>query len=378
MKLSEMLKNVRKSNGSKSAADSHLFVDEWISSGSYAVNRAITGDIYKGFPQGRISVVYGDSGSGKSFIVANTIIDALNNNKVDQVFFVDTEGGGLWKYIQSQGVDLSKIEYSQVASVDECKKTLTNIYDTLDKAMKDYEEYPDNNDKIRAFVVLDSFGMLASDKAITDITEKDKVVGDMGVSAKSKNELISILMMRVVRTNTALIIVNHTYNDPSAFYPTVVKPMPGGKKLEYASEVKLQMSKKDIKESDAEIISGYESVKDCNGRFKGTLSKLLCTKNRNAKPGYECEMFISFDHGIQKWAGLVEDAIAFGYITKERGGYVVPSYSDKKVSYKDLITKDEIWKTFVEDFNKESVKKMEYSNKTSEEIEKLQKEIKES
>ena len=95
-------------------------------------------------------------------IVANTVIEALKNNKVDIVYYLDSEGGGLWDYFDAHGVDRSKIEYIAVADVEECKKALINIYDTLDTAKKDYLKDPDNNDDIRALVVLDSFGALST------------------------------------------------------------------------------------------------------------------------------------------------------------------------------------------------------------------------
>jgi len=376
MKLGEMMKNIRKSTGAVDSTDAlGTKVTEWISSGSYAINRAMTGDIYKGFPQGRISVVYGESGSGKSMIVANTIIDALNNNKVDVVYFIDTEGGGLWDYMDQHGVDRSKIQYLNAADVEECKKHLTKIYDELDTARKEYEDDPKNNDNIRAFVVLDSFGMLSTQKSITDITEKDKVVADMGSSARAKNDMMSIVMMRVVRTNCALIIVNHTYENPAAMFQSAIKEMPGGKKLEYCAHVKLQTAKKLIKSSDTEFISGLDESQYDRGKFKGNVFKILCTKNRCGKPGFQCEVYIDFDSGIQKWDGLIEDAVAYGYIQEVRGGYVVPTYSDKKVTKQELVSNDEIWKTFIDKFNEESIKKLSYSNSTSDELDKIEKDI---
>ena len=56
-----------------------------------------------------MSIIFGESQSGKSLIVANTIVEALKNNKVDVVYYVDSECGGLWEYLDAQGVDRSKI-----------------------------------------------------------------------------------------------------------------------------------------------------------------------------------------------------------------------------------------------------------------------------
>ena len=376
MKLKDTLKSIRKATGAVASNESMLTkITDWLSTGSYAINRCITGDIYKGFPQGRISIIYGESQSGKSLIVANTVIEALKANKVDIVYYLDSEGGGLWDYFDAHNVDRTKIEYIAVADVEECKKALINIYDTLDQAKKDYEDDPDNNDNIRAIVVLDSFGALSTKKSLTDIVDKDKVVSDMGSSARAKNDMMSLVMMRVVRTNCALLVVNHTYDNPGAMYASKYKDMPGGKKLVYSAHVMLQTNKKLIKSTDVDWISGKDETKNEVGYIKGNVFKFFCTKNRVSKPGFECEVYISFDDGIQKWDGLIEDAVKYGFIQEVRGGYIVPSYSDKRITHKELISNDEIWNTFLTDFNKMSIDKLSYANETSRELDKIEAEL---
>ena len=376
MKKSEFIKSVGKSTGAVASDKTDLTkITDWLSTGSYAINRCITGDIYKGFPQGRISIVYGESQSGKSLIVANTVIEALKDGKVDVVYYLDSEGGGLWNYFDSHNVDRGKIEYIAVADVEECKKALINIYDTLDQAKKDYEKDPDNNDDIKAIVVLDSFGALSTKKSLTDIVDKDKVVADMGSSARAKNDMMALVMMRVVRTNCALLIVNHTYDNPGAMYTSKYKDMPGGKKLQYSAHVMLQTNKKLIKATDTDFMSGLDESQNERGYVKGNLFRFFCTKNRCSKPGFECEVYIDFDSGIQRWDGLIEAAVNYGFIQEVRGGYIVPSWSDKKVTYKELISNDDIWATFIDKFNEMSIKKLSYSNAISEEVAEIESEI---
>ena len=375
MKLKDAVKSISKATGAVASNQTDLTkITDWLSTGSYAINRCITGDIYKGFPQGRISIVYGESQSGKSLIVANTVIEALKNDKVDIVYYLDSEGGGLWDYFDSHGVDRSKIEYIAVADVEECKKALINIYDTLDNAKKDYEKDPDNNDNIRAIVVLDSFGALSTRKSLTDITEKDKVVADMGSSARAKNDMMALVMMRVVRTNCAFLVINHTYDDPAALYASKFKAMPGGKKLQYSAHVMLQTNKKMIKANDAEFVSFNEENNE-HGYMKGNLFRFFCTKNRCSKPGFECEVYIDFDNGIGKWEGILQAAEEYGFIESVRGGYIVKSYSDKKVTYKELMSNDDIWNTFIQQFNDMSIKRLSYSNATSQALDEIEQDI---
>mgnify|MGYP001772188108 CR=1 FL=1 len=60
MKLNDVLKTIRKSTGSETIDESsYAKVTEFIDSGSFAINRVLTGDIHKGFPVGRISTLFG-------------------------------------------------------------------------------------------------------------------------------------------------------------------------------------------------------------------------------------------------------------------------------------------------------------------------------
>ena len=64
----KFLKKLRDRNGSVQLSESKYGEpDHYISTGSYALNRIISGDIYKGIPAGRIIIWAGEnSGSGGS------------------------------------------------------------------------------------------------------------------------------------------------------------------------------------------------------------------------------------------------------------------------------------------------------------------------
>ena len=371
-KLSDIRKAFRKSVGSADAAESAMAtVTEYLDSGSYAINRVLTGDIHKGFPMGRITTIYGESGSGKSLLAANAIIDALKNKNFQAVYYFDSEGGALWEYIKNGGVDLSLIEHVPVHSIEDCATKILQLYDSLVQAAAEWKADPANNDEPRILCVLDSFGALAADKLVADAA-KDKMAQDMGLGAKLKNNMVRGLMMRVVQSNCPLIIVNHTYSDPAAMFTSKFKAIPGGEGIKFASHVMLQMTKLLIKSADMEFLTGTESEKDEVGLYKGNRIRAFCVKNRVVKPCFEATMFIDFSNGIAKYDGLIEDAVKYGFIQEVRGGYIVPSYSEKKVTYKQLVASKEIWDTFLDKFNEESIKKMSYSNSITEELDRIE------
>ena len=374
MKTKDLLKTLRKKNDTKTAAESDKKIKEIYDTGSYALNRVITGNVNKGVPRGRITTIYGPSQSGKSLIAAQVVAKALKNGQIDGCFWVDSEGGGT-QLLKNFGADLEKVEYVPVLDAEDACVKLVNIYEQLVQAHSEWEKDPDSNDEPKYIVVLDSFGGLASSKVVSDAVDKDKMVADQGMAAKTRNSLIRTLMMRVVVSNCSLIVINHEYQNPGQMYVSKVHNMAGGQGIEYASHVILQASKLMVKEGDTEFATGKETDGNHVGFFKGNRMRFFCTKNRVIKPAFEADVYIDFDTGISKYDGIIKDAVAYGFINEVRGGYVVPSYKETRVTYKELVSNDAIWDTFLDKFNEESAKKMAYTSKSDDAIAEIASEI---
>lgn len=379
MKLNDVLKTIRKSTGSETIDESsYAKVTEFIDSGSFAINRVLTGDIHKGFPVGRISTLFGLSQSGKSLIAAHAVMNALKNNQVDVVYIFDSEGGTLVDFFKKEGVDLKKINHIPVASIEQCSVKMLQVYDELVKARQEYLEDPDNNDNIRALCVLDSYGALAADKLVNDAVNKDKTAMDMGLGAKLKNNMMRGLMMRVVMSNATLLVINHAYQDPGAMFASKIQNMAGGKGIEFASHVILQCEKVFVKSTDTEFLTGLESSNDNVGFYKGNKLKFFTVKNRICKPMFTAQVYLDFTSGISKYDGLIEDAVKLGFLQEVRGGYICDSYKQQtRITYKELVKNDKIWETFLENFNDKSKEIMEYSNSTTRELDKIEDEMNE-
>ena len=58
--------------------------DTWISTGNYCLNKLISNDFHKGIPLGKVTVLAGESGAGKSYIASGNIV----KNAQDQGIFV--------------------------------------------------------------------------------------------------------------------------------------------------------------------------------------------------------------------------------------------------------------------------------------------------
>lgn len=328
--------------------------------------------------------------SGKSRIVAQIIINALSKNNYDVIFYFDSEGGALFDLIKNSGIDMSKIEHVVIANTEEATVKLLTTYNEIDQENKAItlknDEITEKNNAIikkneknkkkieageeqpiplipleplpKILSVLDSFGMLVPNKLLNDATEKDKMVSDMGSAARGKNNFIKAMTIPVLKTNAALIVLNHIYDNPGAMYTSKIKDQPGGKGLQFASCVVVQ-STKSLEKNEKK-----EGLVEGNSYFRGNMIKYFTTKNRLVKLGYEAEMFVDLNYGISKYDGLIEDAKRYGYITGPANKrYIVKSYSpEEKLTLEDLLTRDEIWDTFIKEFNEKSEADMQYGS----------------
>ena len=51
-----------------------LTIQTWISTGNYTLNKLISNDFNKGVPLGKVTVLAGESGAGKSYIASGNIV----------------------------------------------------------------------------------------------------------------------------------------------------------------------------------------------------------------------------------------------------------------------------------------------------------------
>ena len=112
--------------------------DTWISTGNYTLNHLISGDFERGIPLGRVTMLAGESGSGKSLIASGNII---RNAQKQGIFCValDSENALHETWLQDLGVDTSddKLLRINVAMVDDVAKIIS---DFITNYKKDYQD----------------------------------------------------------------------------------------------------------------------------------------------------------------------------------------------------------------------------------------------
>ena len=152
-------------------------VDEWVSTGCYALNAIISGSLYKGVPRGRITGFAGPSMSGKTFIINKCIANAQKDGYIGVIW--DSEVAVDKKGAVGVGVNPAKVKHYPVETVEDCRNQISTFLDAVIKQNESLEE----EDRQKFIISIDSLGNLASSKEIKD-AEAGKDATDTGTRAK--------------------------------------------------------------------------------------------------------------------------------------------------------------------------------------------------
>ena len=254
--------------------------ERYIDTGSYIFNGLVSGSIFGGVSSNKITAIAGESSTGKTFFSLAVVKNFLENNPDGYCLYFDTEAAVNKSLLESRGVDLNRTVVVNVVTIEEFR---TKALKAVDK----YLQMPIEDRKPCMFV-LDSLGMLSTEKEIRDALD-DKQVRDMTKSQLVKGAF-RMLTLKLGQANVPLIVTNHTYDVIGAYVPT--KEMGGGSGLKYAASTIIYLGKK--KEKD-----GKEVI--------GNIVKAKTHKSRLSKENKQVEIRLFFDErGLDKYYGLLE------------------------------------------------------------------------
>ena len=274
---------------------------DWISTGNYALNYLMTSNFKKGIPLGKVTVLAGESGAGKSYIASGNII----KNAQDQGIFViliDTENALDEQWLQALKVDTSedKLMKLSMSMVDDVAKTVSEF-------MKGYkEQHADNKEGApKVLFVIDSLGMLLTPTDVNQF-EAGEMKGDLGRKPKALTALVRNCVNMFGSWNVGLIATNHTYASQDMFDPD--DKISGGQGFIYASSIVVAMKKLKLKEDEK-----GNKVSD----VRGIRAACKVMKTRYAKPFEGVQVKIPYETGMNPYSGLVDLFEKKGILSKD-------------------------------------------------------------
>ena len=306
--------------------------EEYTDSGCYILNAILSGSIRGGVSSNKITAIAGESSTGKTFFSLAVVQNFLNDNPDGGVIYFDTESAITKKLLEERSIDTQRCIVSKVLTIEQFRSQALKIVDK-------YLQTPAEDRKPLMFV-LDSLGMLSTEKEITDALN-DKQVRDMTKSQLVKGAF-RMLTLKLGQANIPMLVTNHTYDVIGAYVPT--KEMGGGSGLKYAASTIIYLSKK--KEKD-----GTEVV--------GNLIKVKTAKSRLSKENKEVTVRLYYDErGLDRYYGLLELGELGGLWKNVAGRYEMDG---KKVYAKAILADPE--KYFTDDIMEQldEIAKQQYS-----------------
>jgi len=358
--LKSRLRDFAKSNkdmGLAPASDSVTGDNEtpkvWLSTGSYAMNKLVSGDPRCGWLSRKIHGLAGEPGVGKSYLALSTARESIKAGHV--VVIYDTEGNITEENLNNMGIDPNEVLYRQIHTIEELKTKMVNDVETLRK------DFPDEE----ILVITDSIGMLSSDKEYED-AKSGKNAADQGLKAKMLKSASRIAQMLCDKQGMTMIVVNHTYTNPSSYVPEQV--FAGGSGFIYACTSIVFLRKSAEKESTKKTDDG-KTYKIHTGNFITATT----AKNRIVPEGQSEKIYLSMKTGLNKWFGMLEDAIELGFFT-QKGSRVVIHHHDDKSVFKKQVYKDEFWVPILDELSDKLIEKYSYHKNSDIEEEELNEE----
>ena len=218
-------------------------VTEWINTGNYHLNACVSGSLFGGWPNNRSSSIAGPSGTGKTFLVLNSIREAISMGY--NIIFYDSEASVDKEQMEKFGIDTARVNYQPMNTVQDFRTSVT----TITRKMQDVKRAGGKIPKL--MIILDSAGNLATAKEINDAASGSEK-SDM-TRAKILKSIFRIIMTPLADLKIPFIFTNHTYQSQS-FIPMSIAGggclVPGSKVLMGDGSIK---NIEDIKEGDIVI-----------------------------------------------------------------------------------------------------------------------------
>lgn len=299
---------------------------DFISTGATMLDIAISNRPHGGIAVGRITELTGLEGSGKSLVGAQLIANTQKRGGV--AVLIDTETAVNPDFFKAVGIDMNKLVYVHLSTVEDIFDAITNIIEKV-RGGKDKEKL--------VTIIVDSVAAASTKKEMEADFGKDGYATDKAIIISKAMRKITGLLGR---ERIALVFTNQLrqkMNAPAFSDPWTTS---GGKAIAFHASTRIRLS----------LIG---KIQDGNKNVIGVNVKAVVVKNRLGPPHRTAEFDIYFDRGIDDYGswldvlkdnGLVKQTGAWYTIVDETTGEEIkfqskdfPKFLDTNVTRKEAI-----------------------------------------
>ena len=285
----------------------------FVGTGSYALNKIISGDYTKGIPIGMITQFIGESSTAKTVFGTHILKEAQAKGYYSMM--VDSENAYNPEFATHLGIDPDTLIYA-------APETLEDSFQIIQETTKAIRE----SDKDTPIVIVyDSIAVSPSKaESEADNFEGNNMLG--AIRAKTTGACLRRINPILRLRKVALVIINQIRNKVGVMYGSPDTMAAGGKSLEYYLGVNLKC----ISNKTTDLL------KDDNKNVIGIQGKLRNTKNKCSIPFKECEFELLFDEGLNPYSGVLKQMEIDGHVVRNGAWYTVVA-TGKKFQSKEFV-----------------------------------------
>lgn len=251
---------------------------DFISTGATMLDIAISNRPNGGIAVGRITELQGLEGSGKSLLSAHILANTQKRGGVGVL--IDTETAVNPEFFKAIGLDMSKLLYVQLDTLEDVFDGVTAIIEKVRKSDKD---------KL-VTIVVDSVAAASTKKEVEADFGKDGYATDKAIIiSKAMRKITNMLG----RQRIALIFTNQLRQKMNAMPFGDQYTTSGGKALGFHASTRIRLAQ-------------IGKIKNSNGDIVGVKVKANMTKNRLGPPHRTAEFEIFFDRGIDDYSAWLK------------------------------------------------------------------------
>ena len=272
----------------------------FVSTGSYALNKVISGDYFGGIPVGYITQFFGEASTAKTVFATHILKDAQSKGYYSML--VDSENAYNSDFARKLGLDPEKLIYAAPDTLEECFQVIEDTIKTI------RESDPDTP----IVVAYDSIAVSPAKAEFEDSSyEGNNMEG--AIRAKTAGKCLRKINPLIRKYKVGLVVINQTRSKVGVMYGDPTTTAGGGKALEFYLGVNL----KTISNKTSDLI------KDATKNVIGIQGKVRNTKNKVALPFRECEFELRYDTGLNPYYGILPALKEDGVITQGGAWYTV-------------------------------------------------------
>jgi recombination protein RecA len=262
-------------------SDSPSEVTDWVSTGSTSLDLAVSNRPNGGWPVGRIVELTGLEAAGKSLLAAHALANTQKKNGIG--VYIDTESAINSEFLSAIGVDLKKMLYVPLETIEDIFESIESIIETVRKG---------NKDTVITIVVDSVAGASTKVEMAADFDKDGYNTSKAILLSKAMRKITNL----IAKEKILVIFTNQLRSKMNAMAFADPYTTAGGKAIAYHSSVRIRLA------PNGQIKGKRNGKEDVLG-IK-TVAKVI--KNRMGPPLRTAKFDIYFDRGIDDETSLLE------------------------------------------------------------------------